>query len=75
MTNSGHGQSRLHSGNKFILVGDCVRKIRLNFASKSRKSIFLQKTLEPPSNGIMVVFKGSKKVLMLHSVASMGRPS
>ena len=33
---SNSGQSQLHYGTKFILVGACVAKIRLNFAGKSR---------------------------------------
>ena len=37
---SNSGQSQLHFGTKFILVGACVAKIRLNFDGKSRKLIF-----------------------------------
>ena len=43
---SNSGQSQLYFGTKFILVGACVTKIRLNFVGKSRKLIFLPNALE-----------------------------
>ena len=33
---SNSGQSQLHFGTKCILVGACIAKMRLNFASESR---------------------------------------
>ena len=42
---SNSGQSHFHFGTKFFFVGACVAKIRLNFAGKSKKFIFLPNSL------------------------------
>ena len=53
---SNSGQSQLHFSTKFIFLGACVAKIWLNFTGKSRKLIFLQKTLKPPQKGNIFAF-------------------
>ena len=59
------GQSQVHFGNKFNLVGACVAKLWLHFAGGSKKIILAQKNAKIyPQKGNVFAFKGHRKVLM-----------